>query len=243
MEWTDDGIVLAARRHGEASVIVQLLTRDHGRHAGLVRGGAGRRARGVYQPGNEVRATWRARLADHLGNYTCEPLVSHAADIMAHRGTLAALSSACALIEAALPERAPHPTLYKATHGLLRALDRGGGDGGWAEAYVWWELGFLAEMGFGLDLSRCAATGVNDELVYVSPKSGRAVSASAGEPYRDKLLPLPAFLVRDEAPDPPALGRALELTGHFLEHHIFGGTGRTLPAARLRLADIIVSRR
>jgi len=238
MEWTDDGIVLSARRHGEGGAIVQLLTRGHGRHAGMVRGGAGKRARGIYQPGNEVRATWRARLAEHLGNYTCEPLTSHAAAIMAHRGALAALSAACALIEAALPERAPHPQLHEATLGLLRALDRGG-DGGWAEAYVRWELGFLAEMGFGLDLSRCAATGRNDELIYVSPKSGRAVSASAGEPYRDKLLLLPAFLTRGDPPDAVAVEQALHLTGHFLEHHIFGGPGRALPPARLRLPDAV----
>ncbi len=236
MEWTDDGIVLSARRHGEGNAIVQLLTRAHGRHAGMVRGGSGRRARGTYQPGNEVRATWRARLAEHLGNYTCEPLTSHAAAIMAHRGALAALSAACALVEAALPERAPHPELHDATLGLLHALDHGA-EGGWAEAYVRWELGFLAEMGFGLDLARCAATGRNDELVYVSPKSGRAVSASAGEPYRDKLLPLPAFLTGRDAPDAAAVDQALHLTGHFLEHHIFGGPGRTLPPARLRLPD------
>lgn len=238
MEWTDDGIVLSARRHGEGGAIVQLLTREHGRHAGMVRGGSGRRARGIYQPGNEVRATWRARLSEHLGNYTCEPTTSHAAAIMGHRGALAALSAACALIEAGLPERAPHPELYEATLGLIRGLDHGA-EGGWAEAYVRWELGFLAEMGFGLDLSRCAATGANDALVYVSPKSGRAVSASAGEPYRDKLLPLPAFLTRGGAPDAAAATQALALTGYFLEHHIFGGPERTLPPARLRLADAV----
>lgn len=238
MEWTDEGIVLSARKHGEGAAIVQLMTRAHGRHAGLVRGGSGRRARGVYQPGNEVRATWRARLSEHLGTYTCEPLASHAGAIMAHRGALAALSAACALIEAALPERAPHPALYEASQGLVQALDHGA-EVGWAEAYMRWELGFLAEMGFGLDLARCAATGATTGLVYVSPKTGRAVSAEAGEPYRDKLLALPTFLVDGGVPDAQALRDALALTGHFLDRHIFAGTERRLPPARLRLADAL----
>jgi len=190
MHWRDDGIVLSARPHGESAAIVHLLTREHGRHAGLVRGGQGRRARGVYQPGNLVAARWSGRLAEHLGSYTCELAQSHAARVLDEPGRLAALSAATAVCEGALPEREPHGACFEGLRVLLDALT---GDH-WAEVYVNWELALLADLGFGLDLARCAAGGDNDHLAYVSPKSGRAVSLAAGEPYRDKLLPLPAFL-------------------------------------------------
>src|SRR3546814_314852 len=190
MDWRDEGIVLSMRRHGEAAAIVTLLTREHGRHAGLVRGGASRRRRGELQVGNLVTATWRARLEEHLGSLSVELAESWTARLLDRPGRLAALSAATALVDAGLPEREPHPVLFESLKELLLALDRDG----WAAAYVRWEVALLAELGFGLDLSCCAATGRNDELAYVSPKTGRAVSLSAGEPYRDKLLPLPAFL-------------------------------------------------
>ncbi len=192
MDWTEDGIVLAARKHGEASAVVQLFTRGHGRHAGLVRGGAGSKARGVYQAGNLVAARWRARLAEHLGSFTCELVRSHAAAILDDPLRLAGLASACAVAEATLPERHPYPELYDAFAAMIGALAN---DPAWSAVYVHWELTLLGELGFGLDLGRCAATGATDDLVYVSPKSGRAVSRLAGEPYRDRLLPLPGFLV------------------------------------------------
>ncbi len=231
MEWTDDGIVLAVRRHGEAAAIVSLLTAAHGRHAGLVRGGASRRLRGVLQPGNTLAATWRARLEDHLGAYTVEPLRSGAA-LYDRPGPLAALISATALLEAALPERAPHAELFRALGGLLEALETPD----WAKSYVHWELFLLADLGFGLDLSSCAATGTNDSLAYVSPRSGRAVSLSAGEPWRDRLLPLPAFLVSGSgAADVRQVLDGLRLTGWFLERHVFAPHGRKTPDARERL--------
>ena len=233
MDWSDEGIVIAARKHGESAAIVTLLTRAHGRHAGLVRGGAGRGQRGLYQPGNTVAAHWRARLSEHLGSYTCEPIRAHAAGLLDRAGALGALAASCALAETVLPEREPHPAVYDATLKLLVAL----AGPRWAEEYVRWELALLAELGFGLDLARCAATGANDGLAYVSPRTGRAVSAAAGEPYHDKLLSLPAFLVADGAAPPSELLAGLALTGHFLERCVFEPEGRDMPPARGRLLD------
>jgi len=234
MDWTDHGIVLASRRHGETSAIATLLTRDHGRHAGLVRGGSGKRMRAVLQPGNTVAAHWRARLAEHLGTYTLELERAEAAALLDDPTRLAGLSAACALVETALPEREPHAGLYAGFVDLLAAL----ASDGWPTAYVRWELALLAELGFGLDLTRCAATGRNDQLAFVSPKTGRAVSISAGEPYKDVLLPLPAFLVSDAiAGEPAAVADGLKLTGYFLERHVYGHLHRGLPPARDRLVQ------
>lgn len=246
MEWTDDAIVLTARRHGESAAIVTLLTREHGRHAGLVPGGAGKRARGLYEAGNLVLATWRARLPEHLGHFVCELSSANAARLLDEPLRLAALAAAVAVAESALPERAPHPRAYAGLLGLVAALtDPGRKTEDWAAAYAHWELDLLAELGFGLDLSECAATGTNDRLTYVSPKSGRAVSAAAGEPYRDRLLALPSFLLGPgEVPARPAdLGEvlaALTLTGHFLARDVFAHGPRPNvgePAARERLID------
>ncbi len=234
MDWSDDGIVLVARKHGETSAIVSLLTRDHGRHVGLVRGGTGRRARGVYQPGNRVRADWRARLAEHLGSYKCELVRAYAADHLQSPLPLLALSTATAMTEATLPEREPHEAVFDQMVTLLDSL----GGPGWAAAYVRWELALLAELGFGLDLTACAATGTTDSLIYVSPKSGRAVSAAAGEPYRDRMLKLPRFLLPDAgdgAPEASDISDGLALTGYFFDHHVFSPDRGGLPAARQRL--------
>lgn len=230
MEWSDEGIVLSARKHGETSVIVNLLTRDHGRHAGLVRGGTGTSARGLYQPGNRVAAVWRARLAEHLGSYRCELTHAHAAEVLDDPAALALLGAACAVAEACLPEREPHPRAFE---GLAKLVAAPAG----AVAYVAWELDLLAELGFGLDLSACAATGGNDQLAYVSPKSGRAVSRTAGEPYKDLLLPLPGFLTSQKGGDPAEVLAGLRLTGYFLERHVLEPHGRRLPDARTRLVD------
>ncbi len=234
MEWTDDAIVLSTRPHGEAAAVARLLTREHGVHAGLVRGGAGKRLRGVLQPGNRVRATWRARLADHLGTYACEPTGAVAAALLGDPLRLAGLSAACAVAAVALPEREAHPAVFA---GLAALLDALAGEQ-WPSAYVKWELGLLGELGFGLDLSRCAATGGNDQLAYVSPKTGRAVSLSAGEPYREKLLALPPFLLAEGATgDGAAVADGLRLTGHFLDRHVFVHRAGGVPAARQRLVD------
>ena len=237
MEWSDTGIVLSARRHGENAAVVSLLTEHHGRHAGLVHGARGRRARGLYQPGNALTARWQARLAEHLGRYTCELVRARASLVLDDPPRLAALAAVCALTEATLPERLPYPQVYGATGRLLDTLEAGAR---WAEAVVHWELALLAELGFGLDLSACAATGSVDDLAYVSPRSGRAVSRGAAEPYADKLLSLPSFLVRqeDDAAVPASdIVAGLGLTGWFFEKHVFGGQGGRMPAARERLID------
>ena len=234
MNWNDEGVVLSARKHGEHAVIVQLLTHLHGRHAGLVRGGTGRRARGVFQPGNCVKAEWRARLAEHLGSYTCELVAAPTAALLDDALRLSALAAACAVAESALPERESHPQLYTRLLDFLVAL---GGDD-WMAAYVEWELLLLADLGYGLDLSACAATGGTEDLIYVSPKSGRAVSREAGEPYRDRLLPLPGFLAGTGAvPDAADIAAGLALTGHFLESQVYVLLDRPNPAARTRLVD------
>ncbi|MBT3360696.1 MAG: DNA repair protein RecO [Rhodospirillales bacterium] len=233
MEWVDQGIVLSSRRHGESSAIVTLLTRRYGRHAGLVRGGSGKRLRGILQPGNTVQARWRARLPEHLGSMTCELSHSFAASVMDDADRLAALSSACALAEAALPEREVHEAVFDGLLILLGAIE----NDTWPTVYVHWEIGLLGELGFGLDLSECAATGRNDQLAYVSPKSGRAVSLAAGEAYKTKLLPLPAFLVSpDGKGDLGEVADGLRLSGYFLERHVLAHHDQGLPAARRRLA-------
>lgn len=239
MEWRDSGIVLTARRHGESAAVVTLLTRGHGRHAGLVRGGAGRRLRGVLQPGNQVAATWRGRLSEHLGAFTVELANSRAAGLLDDPLRLAALNAALSLIERAVPEREPHSALYE---GLVVLLDALAADMIWQPVYVRWELGLLGELGFGLDLSRCAASGAVDDLAYVSPRSGRAVSASAGAPYRDRLLALPRFLIgargRAAANDLQVDVRdGLALTGFFLERRLFPADRGGLPAARTRFVE------
>jgi DNA repair protein RecO (recombination protein O) len=234
MDWSDKGIVLSARRHGEGSLIVQLLTEAHGRHAGLVRGGA--RNRGLYQTGTLLAAVWRARLAEHLGNYRCEPVRSVAAGLLGDPARLAALLSAAAIVEAALPEREPHHDVYAGLLALLAVL----AEAEWPAAYVRWELSLLEALGFGLRLERCAATGATDRLVYVSPRSGRAVSEPAGAAYRDRLLPLPAFL-RNSGGSATAgeIVAGLALTGYFLERHVFAVHGRATPESRARLVRLL----
>lgn len=239
MEWTDEGFVLATRRHGERGLVVHALTRRHGRHAGLVRGGQGRRTGTVFQIGNRLALVWKARLAEHLGALTGELLHGHAARFIDDSTRLACLAASAAMAEAALPEREPHPRMFEGFANLCDALDR---DEGWARGYVEWELALLAELGFGLDLSRCAATGKADELSFVSPKSGQAVSAEAGAPYHGKLLRLPPFLLPQRVESRPGsrdLLDGLTLTGYFLERRVFAPHGRKLPAARGRFVDAL----
>lgn len=238
MRWADETIVLSARRHGESALIVHFLTRGHGRHAGLVRRGQSPKLRPIYEIGNRVDVTWNARLAEHLGAVVGELRRGHAARFMNDPGRLACLAALAAVADAALPEREPHPRAYEGMSALLDSLDA---DEGWASGYVAWELALLAELGFGLDLTRCAATGETSSLVYVSPKSGQAVSARAGERYRDRLLPLPQFLLpgNPAAPAPRDALDGLALTGYFLERRVLAPHGRKMPPARLRFVDVL----
>jgi DNA repair protein RecO (recombination protein O) len=243
MDWHDDGIVLSARRHGETSAIVHVLTRDHGVHAGLVKGGYAKRHRASIEPGNRVHATWRARLSEHLGNYALECTHAHGAALMDNANRLAAMSAALAVAGAALPEREPHPATLEALEALLDALehtDIAPDATAWGQLYVRWELGLLSELGFRLDLSHCAATGVTEDLLWVSPKSGRAVSAGAGEPYAAQLLPLPGFLQAVGAGEVVSLRdilQGLKLSGYFIERHLFAPHDRAMPQARARLVE------
>lgn len=241
MEWRDEGFVIAARPHGEGAAVVQLLTRDHGRHAGLVHGGASRSKRATVELGNLVDAVWRARLAEHLGRFTIEPCRHYAAQIMDDPARLAALSAACAVTEAVIPEREPHPGLFEATAALFDALTLGDTEI-WPAVYIQWEMGLLRELGFGLDLQACAATGATTDLVYVSPRTGRAVSRAAGKPYADRMLALPRFLRPDGRGKGISEGdftAGLHLTGHFLARHAFDPLDRPLPPARHRLVALV----
>lgn len=233
MDWTDEGIVLSARPQSEANAVVELLTREHGRHLGLVRGGRSRRQRPVLQPGNRVKASWRARLSEHLGTYAIELLDARAALVLDDRVALAGLSTLCALARL-LPERDPHGPLYDAATLVLSHV---GDSDIWPGLLVRWELELLNQLGFGLDLASCAATGAEQDLAFVSPKSGRAVSTDAGRPYRDKLLRLPRFLVAAgvEAPTPQDILAGFALTGHFLQSHVFAPRGLAMPEPRERL--------
>ncbi|MCW5723663.1 MAG: DNA repair protein RecO [Maricaulaceae bacterium] len=235
MEWTGSGVVLAVRAHGETSAIIELLTRDQGRHAGLVRGGRGRAMRPLLQPGNLLRATWRARLEEHLGHFTVEAEELLAGPLMDDALALAGLNAACALACLALPEREPHPRVHDAFLVFLRALED---PDLWPAIYVRWEKGLLADLGYGIDLSRCTVTGARDDLTHVSPRSGRAVSREAAQPYLDKLLPLPPFLLGAQAGVGPGdVGAGLALTGYFLERRVLWPHDRRLPDARARLLE------
>ena len=234
MEWTDDGVVLGVRRHGETSVILEAMTLAHGRHLGVVRGGRSRTMQPVLQPGNSVQLTWRARLDGHLGHFAVEGLSLHAARFLSSRLALFAISHVAVLLRL-LPERDPHPTLHNA---LLQVVDVLA-DPRLAPALVArFELAILEELGFGLDLSACAATGETQDLIYVSPKSGRAVSRKAGAPWDGKLLPLPAFLLgQGGAPAAADVADAYRLTRYFLERDIFGPRGLVLPPGRQALIE------
>ncbi|MGK9165335.1 DNA repair protein RecO [Inquilinus limosus] len=230
MDWRDDGIVLSVRPHGEAALIVGLLTREHGRHLGVVHG---QRRRAQLPPGTLVSAQWRGRLAEHLGTYTLEVDRTPAAAIMDQPLRLLALVSACAMLDAALAERQPLPAVFDGTLAFLDTLPTPH----WDAAYVQWEVGLLGTLGFGLDVSRCAVTGTNDQLAFISPRTGRAVSLSAAGPYRDRLLPLPGFLIGREPATPAAVADGLALTGHFIERHLFAQAGKAPPEARARFVE------
>ncbi|MBV9954584.1 MAG: DNA repair protein RecO [Pseudolabrys sp.] len=229
MQWTDDGIVLGVKRHGESSAIAELLTRDHGRHLGLVRGGFGSRLKPLLQAGNSVHATWRARLDEHLGHYTIEPLTVRTAAVFAAPHAVFGVTHLAALTRL-LPERDPHPGLYRELEAILDDLDDVMRV---APRVARYELELLGELGFGLDLGSCASTGSTLDLTYVSPKSGRAVSRDAGAPWRDALFRLPAFLCADDAvPNETDVEDAFAITGFFITRHVLEPRGLSLPDAR-----------
>jgi len=235
MDWTDEGMLLSARPHGESAAIVEVLTAGHGRHLGVVRGGGGRRMAPVLQPGAQLALVWRARLEGHIGAFTVEPVRARAAQVLADPERLAGLTALCALAGWALPEREPQPRLYPLT---LALADRIAGGGDWFGDWLRWERALLEETGFGLDLSACAVTGAVTGLAHVSPRTGRAVSAAGAGVWADRLLPLPAALIDPEAPAGRAeMAAGLRTIGHFLAQVLAPALGdKPLPAARLRLA-------
>lgn len=236
MEWRDEGIILGVRRHGETSSIVELFTAGRGRHLGLVRGGRSRRMQVMLQPGNTVDATWRARLDEHLGYFTIEVRQARAAALMESRSALYGFATLSALLRL-LPERDPHPDLYARVADVLARLDQPAGGGA---ALVRFELALLADLGFGLDLGECAATGSLQDLAYVSPKSGRAVSREAGAGLSDRLLPLPTFLTLPQAdPDAAELAAGFALTGYFLSRHVLEPRRIAMPVERERLIRLV----
>jgi DNA repair protein RecO (recombination protein O) len=240
MEWTDEALVLGAARHGESAAIVELLTRSHGRHKGLVRGGAAPRMRGVVQPGNRVAVTWRGRLAEHLGTATVELIDANAASVLADPERLLALAALCAVASSALPEREAHPDVFLGSLpviGLLR--DESATLHGMAAALVHWELGVLGALGYGLDLASCAVTGQTGGLAYVSPRTGRAVSREGAGDYADRLLPLPAFVAERTEATSADLVAGFELTGYFLERDVLVPGRTRLPPARGRFIDLL----
>lgn len=226
MEWTGEAIILGTRKHGETDVILEVMTAERGRHLGLVRGGRSRRRQPTLQPGNEVQVTWRARLAEHLGVFAVDPIRSRAAELMTSSLGLHGVQHLAGLIRL-LPERDPHARLYEAFRIVLDHLDRFDVAG---PLIIRFELELLNELGFGLDLTRCAATGTRDDLAWVSPKSARAVSREAGEPYRDKLLPLPPFLVEGQRQPGSEITyqdliEGFRLTGFFLNRNVYEPRG------------------
>lgn len=236
MEWRDQGILLSSRRHGEASAIIEVFTPSRGRHAGVVRGGASRKMAPVLQPGAQLDLAWRARLEDHIGTFTAEPLRSRAAASMDNRLSLAGLNAVCALLLFCLPEREAHARLYRRTETLLDLLDQ---PDIWPLAYLRWEMVLLEELGFGLDLSGCAVLGVQaNDLSYVSPRTGRAVSRAGAGEWADKLLPLPPCLLGEGMAEDTEVAEALGVTGYFLHQRVAPELGhKPLPEARARFLE------
>lgn len=238
MEWQDDAFVLSARAHGETGAIVELLTAAHGKFVAHVAGGASRKMRPFLQHGARVIAQYRSRVSEQLGSASLEPVGEGPAALFDDALALAGLASAAA-IAAALPEREPHPGAFHALEALISLL---GNSDIWPAVYVRFEAGLLQDLGFELDFSKCTVTGSVDDLIYVSPRTGRAVSRDAGEPYKERLLKLPPFLLSAQGGlGPGDIGCGLDITGHFLESHVFGPMNRPLPPARAwlvqRLAD------
>lgn len=236
MDWQDEGVLISMRPHGESSAIIEVFTAAHGRHAGVVRGGASRKMAATLQPGTQLAVTWRARLEDHIGSYTVEPLQSRAG-LLADRLGLAGLSAICAMLRVTLPEREAHFPLWRATMALLAALEH---DPAWPALYLRWEVTLLEELGFGLDLARCAVTGSRENLAYVSPKTGRAVSRSGAGDWADRLFPLPLCLMGQGAASSVEIGQGLAITGHFLARELVELLhNRPLPEARNRLIMLL----
>ncbi len=229
MEWRDTGILLSSKAHGENSAILEVLTHKHGRHLGILRGGTSRKIAPHLQPGAQLDVTWKARLEEHMGSFSIEPLRSRAADAMAGRLSLAGLNAVTAMAAYVLPERLPCQSIFSATEQVLDLLTQ---MDVWPLAYLRWEQGLLEELGYGLDLGHCAVTGRTDGLIYISPRSGAAVSAEGAGDWAPKLLQLPPILRGEGNGSPDEILSALNVTGYFLDKHMTTDRKKSLPAAR-----------
>lgn len=237
IEWRDEGALLTVRKHGESSAIIEVFTANHGKASGIVRGGTSRKIAPLLQPGAQLDVTWKARLENHLGSFTIEPVRSRAAQVMQDRLALAGLNAVAGLASFVLPDREAHSALYTRTVQLLDLL---GNTDVWPFAYLQWEMAMLEDMGFALDLSACAVSGLNDDLFYVSPRTGRAVSRMAAGEWADRLLPLPHVMLGKGDADVDQIVIALRTTGHFFHNHLAKSLGnRALPEARQRLIDVL----
>ncbi|MEM1302778.1 MAG: DNA repair protein RecO [Pseudomonadota bacterium] len=234
MEWSDTGVLLTSRAHGEHAAIIDVLTPSHGRVAGVVRGGRSRKMTPHLQPGTQLDVTWKARLEDHLGSFTVEPVRARSAVVMGDRKALAGMQAVTVLASVLLPEREAVAEVYEQT---VTLLDLMAVTDAWPLAYLRWELGLLEALGYGLDLTRCAVTGATDGLDYVSPKSGRAVSTGGAGQWAPKLLPLPPALLPGHEGSDAEIAQAMTTTGFFLSKA--AGDGRELPEARRRLRDVL----
>jgi DNA repair protein RecO (recombination protein O) len=235
MEWQDDGIIVGIRQHGENAAIVQVLTAEHGRCAGYIRGANARQTKPLLQIGNHVSVNWQGRLAEQLGFFSFEMLTPYAARFLSSPEQMNVLQSMAQLITSIMPERQSHPAFYRHTRDFLSQLGRAAD---WPEHYVRWEVALLRELGFGLQLTQCALNKKTDDLTHVSPKSGQAVSREAAAPYRDRLLPLPAFLGGADDLADQDIRAGLVLTGFFLHQNFFAPDQKTLPESRRRLQNI-----
>ncbi|MDR3325711.1 MAG: DNA repair protein RecO [Rhodospirillaceae bacterium] len=231
MNWTDKGILLSLQRYGETGALASVLTREHGRHSGLVKSSNNMRA--ILQTGNRLHVTWSARLTEHLGRFSFELIDAFGSNWLHDSSCLAGLSAVCAMVEVCLPEREPHVMTFDGLSMIIEAL----GDKDWINLYVHWEVRLLSELGFSLNLSSCVVSGVTEDLVYVSPKSGCAVSRTAGVAYHDKLLTLPAFLIDTSKSSHGCIASGFALTGYFLKRHVLSPQGKALPSARSRLLN------
>lgn len=234
MEWRDEGALLSMRRHGESAAIIEVFTKDHGRHSGVVHGGASRKMAATLQPGTQLDVTWRARLGDQLGTFAVEPLRARA--VLDSRLGLTGLNAVCAMLHLCLPEREAHPALWSRTITLLDDL----GSDGWGDAYLRWEMALLEEMGFALELGRCALTGSREDLAFVSPRTGRSVSRAGAGEWASRLMPLPPMLLGQGGASRAELAQGFALTGHFLARALQTmGARHPMPEARARLLDLL----
>lgn len=239
MEWADEALILDIGKYAEHAAIVHLFTREHGRYSGISKAALSSKNRASYQPGNLVHATWKARLPEHMGTVGCELVQSLAAYVMSDALRLSAISALCGMVRLCMPERDPHPAFYDIVRMLALRIAHDE-DETWQTSYARFELRLLQECGVGLDLSECAATGVREDLCYVSPKSGRAVSRAAGEPYRDRMLPLPRFLLEESlCADKAEIALSLHLTGYFLAHSWAEAHHQDVPASRARFLSLL----